>query len=327
MDVTLEFLNAAYGDAILVLWGDPPHLAIVDGGPTGSFELALGPRLEQLLECTTSGEPLVVELVSVSHIDDDHIAGVVRFLGNIRRRSRDGLPPATRSAACGTTASRSSLRLGPTALRSRTSPPSRPDDARVRRHRRERQPGPRPPDLARALGVAGNQPFGGPVIGGSSTTIAGLVLTISAPDPHGPREPGDDLAGREGTQGPERAGGRLRRSLGSEPVQHVHRPRWPARPRDPDAHARGDRILSGLEAVGLLPQNGSVHVDVLQVPHHGASTTRMRSCMSGDRRSLRDLRRCIHHKHPDPYTVWSSTRTGSMVRHPSHNPIPPRSRT
>ena len=35
--------------------------------------------------------------------------------------------------------------------------------------------------------------------------------------------------------------------------------------------ARGDKILEGLELVGLLKQGGTLHVDVLKVPHHGSA--------------------------------------------------------
>ncbi|MEK6282626.1 MAG: hypothetical protein AABN95_19875 [Acidobacteriota bacterium] len=35
--------------------------------------------------------------------------------------------------------------------------------------------------------------------------------------------------------------------------------------------ARGDKILKGLELVGLVKEGGSMHVDVLKVPHHGSA--------------------------------------------------------
>ena len=34
--------------------------------------------------------------------------------------------------------------------------------------------------------------------------------------------------------------------------------------------ARGDKMLKGLELVGLLKKGGKMHVDVLKVPHHGS---------------------------------------------------------
>jgi hypothetical protein len=35
--------------------------------------------------------------------------------------------------------------------------------------------------------------------------------------------------------------------------------------------ARGDKILRGLELVGAMPAGGSMHVDLLKVPHHGSA--------------------------------------------------------
>jgi hypothetical protein len=35
--------------------------------------------------------------------------------------------------------------------------------------------------------------------------------------------------------------------------------------------ARGDKILEGLELVGLMEKDGSIHVDLLKVPHHGSA--------------------------------------------------------
>ena len=34
--------------------------------------------------------------------------------------------------------------------------------------------------------------------------------------------------------------------------------------------ARGDKIIQGLELVGALEPNGTMHVDVLKMPHHGS---------------------------------------------------------
>src|SRR5262249_20049999 len=35
--------------------------------------------------------------------------------------------------------------------------------------------------------------------------------------------------------------------------------------------ARGDKVLEGLEFVGLVKKGGSLHVDVLKGPHHGSA--------------------------------------------------------
>ena len=70
----LEALKAKHGDCLLLHWGTDGadrHLALIDGGPNTVYANALQPRLEEL-----AGGPqgsLRVDLMMLSHIDDDHI--------------------------------------------------------------------------------------------------------------------------------------------------------------------------------------------------------------------------------------------------------------
>ena len=79
MIFTLEVLEAKHGDALLLHYGTKksPKLIVIDGGPAGVFDRSLRPRLEQLREKRTPGKPLPVRMLLVSHIDDDHIRGVL----------------------------------------------------------------------------------------------------------------------------------------------------------------------------------------------------------------------------------------------------------
>jgi glyoxylase-like metal-dependent hydrolase (beta-lactamase superfamily II) len=79
MIFTLETLEAKHGDALLLHYGTPksPKLVVIDGGPAGVFDKSLRPRLEQLRDKRTPGRPLPVRMLLVSHIDDDHIRGVL----------------------------------------------------------------------------------------------------------------------------------------------------------------------------------------------------------------------------------------------------------
>lgn len=79
MIFTLEVLEAKHGDALLLHYGTKrsPKLIVIDGGPAGVFDKSLRPRLEQLRDRRTPGKPLPVRLLMVSHIDDDHIRGVL----------------------------------------------------------------------------------------------------------------------------------------------------------------------------------------------------------------------------------------------------------
>jgi len=71
--LTLEVLPASYGDSLLLTYGtqDRPHRIIIDGGfSTTGKELA-----KRILEFD---EP--IDLLVVSHVDNDHISGLVKLL-------------------------------------------------------------------------------------------------------------------------------------------------------------------------------------------------------------------------------------------------------
>ncbi len=78
---TLEALFAKKGDSLLLHYGpwEKPKLILIDGGPRGVYRKYLQPRLNRLREelSLMDDESLALRLVMVSHIDDDHIAGVI----------------------------------------------------------------------------------------------------------------------------------------------------------------------------------------------------------------------------------------------------------
>ncbi|UWZ85262.1 ComEC/Rec2 family competence protein [Occallatibacter riparius] len=81
---TFEALDAKFGDCLLLHFGQPeqPRLIVVDGGPKGVFEESLEPRLQQLRQerGLEDDDVFVTDLLMVSHIDDDHIHGVLDWL-------------------------------------------------------------------------------------------------------------------------------------------------------------------------------------------------------------------------------------------------------
>jgi hypothetical protein len=79
---TLEALRAEAGDCLLLHYGDPvkPRVIVIDGGPSKSVYERLRGRLAALRDAggfTAKEEPLPIELLMVSHIDDDHIDGIL----------------------------------------------------------------------------------------------------------------------------------------------------------------------------------------------------------------------------------------------------------
>lgn len=81
---TLEALRAEAGDCLVLHYGDPaePRVIVIDGGPTKAVYQRLRKRLDELRDAggfTDEELPLPIELLMVSHIDDDHIDGIIRL--------------------------------------------------------------------------------------------------------------------------------------------------------------------------------------------------------------------------------------------------------
>ena len=94
--LVLEALRARYGDALLLRSGTrtKPRLTVIDGGPAGVYGDALRPRLDALraergLDAAT---PLDVDLMMVSHIDDDHVSGLLGLAQKLNDRRESGQP-------------------------------------------------------------------------------------------------------------------------------------------------------------------------------------------------------------------------------------------
>src|SRR5215210_7549983 len=98
MIFSLEALRARHGDSLLLHFGTPdkPEHVLIDGGPGVSYGDALKPRLQAMRTALqTMGRleedyPLPLRLMMVSHIDDDHIGGL---LGLTRELIKDPVRP------------------------------------------------------------------------------------------------------------------------------------------------------------------------------------------------------------------------------------------
>jgi beta-lactamase superfamily II metal-dependent hydrolase len=71
----IEMLPAKHGDALLVEYGeDRMRRMLIDGGPLGAY-----PAVEKRLSKIPPGDQ-AVELLVVTHVDTDHIEGIIRLL-------------------------------------------------------------------------------------------------------------------------------------------------------------------------------------------------------------------------------------------------------
>jgi hypothetical protein len=85
MILSLEVLQAKHGDCLLLHFGNKTTLKtmVIDGGPAGVYRDHLKPRLLEIKDRRSPDEPLPLSMIMVSHLDDDHINGVLQLLDDI----------------------------------------------------------------------------------------------------------------------------------------------------------------------------------------------------------------------------------------------------
>lgn len=79
---SLEILQARHGDCLLLHFGTKakPKLMVIDGGPSGIYTGHLKPRLLQIKSNRSPASRLPLNMVMVSHLDDDHANGICALL-------------------------------------------------------------------------------------------------------------------------------------------------------------------------------------------------------------------------------------------------------
>jgi hypothetical protein len=83
MIFSLDVRRARKGDCLLLHFGSKaePGLIMIDGGPKSVYAPHLKPRLVQIRNARglKAEQPLPVDVLMVSHVDDDHIQGILDF--------------------------------------------------------------------------------------------------------------------------------------------------------------------------------------------------------------------------------------------------------
>jgi ribonuclease BN (tRNA processing enzyme) len=279
--LTLEALRAKHGDALLLHHGTEakPRLIVIDGGPPGVYPDALKPRLEQLRkqQKLADTKPLEIDLLMVSHIDEDHIAGVLELMQKLR--DQDGPKSwkiqriwhnAFDDILGNTDASIASAGggLSPASLDDALAREGSLVLASVGQGRNLRK-------LIDAFHLDGNAPFAGLVKRGHAPIkIGNLTLTVVAPDKDRLEKLQDDwdkkikpILKKEKAHKAEIAefvDGSVY-NLSSIVVLVESEGKRILLTGD----GRGDHTLDGLEAAKLL-DHGKLHVDILKCPHHGS---------------------------------------------------------
>lgn len=296
MFFSLDVRRARKGDCLIVHYGskDDPGLALIDGGPAQVYKPQLKPRLGQVRKARGLGDDdsLPVDLLMVSHIDDDHINGILELTRDlvVAQDAKQPLPLKISSFWHNTfddiigndpkeLAGAVTAQFGAAALSGETDTEGLdPGAARVLASVDQ---GFRLRDDARKLKLRLNPQFNGQLVmankkGGSIDLGKGLKVTVVGPmkaelvalekehdkflkKSKADKKTKDALASFTDTSVPNLSSLVLLAEVGKKRILLT-------------GDARGDKILEGMELVGLLKKDGKskIKVDILKMPHHGS---------------------------------------------------------
>ena len=296
MFFTLDVRRARKGDCLILHYGSKtdPGLILIDGGPSDVYKPQLKPRLAEIRKARglADNAALPVDALMVSHIDDDHINGVLELtkelleamgaqqplslrLRGIWHNTFDdiiGNSPKELTAAV-------TAQFGAASLSGDVDVEGLdPDAAKVLASVDQ---GFRLRDNAKGLNVGINPQFGGKLILAQKKARKidmgkGLKFTVIGPmndevldlqkehDVFLKKKEKDKatkgaLAAFSDTSVANLSSVVLLAEVGKKRILFT-------------GDARGDKIIEGLELVGLLKNDGksTIHVDVLKAPHHGS---------------------------------------------------------
>ena len=287
---TLEAVFAKKGDALLLHYGpaEHPKMILIDGGPGGVYRKFLKPRIAQLRDelGLDDDEALPLEMVMVSHIDDDHVNGVLALVTeNVKAKDRhrpapfdiktlwhnsfdDLLGGSRREIVSRMAATASSS--GPGLPLPKMDDESRAVVAGTAQGRDLR-------NAAKKLRLALNDPFTGLVMAPATKKISlghGMTFTVVGPL----KEQVVELRRKwkkdvkkilEKERDSAKASSFADKSVANlasvSVLAEMQRKKILL-----TGDARGDFLLAGLEAAKVLKKTTPLHVDILKVPHHGS---------------------------------------------------------
>ena len=292
----------------MVHFGSPPNpgLVLIDGGPGGVYGDHLEPRIQALRDARNlpADRPLPVDLLVVSHVDDDHLHGILDLTKELIEDDMENRPPRVRIFSLWHNSFDNLIGNRPdellSAMRGRFGPASTegelPDDVDLEVaedvDQKEVQAslqvlssitqGAQLRSDAQRLGIEVNSELDGELIiaredldpvpmgGGMTFTVVGpLEPEVQAlHDKH--EEWLRDL--EEAGKSPEEVLSAYVDASVANLSSLVLLAEADGRTMLLTGDARGDKILEGLEATGLLApgDDRTLHVDVLKVPHHGS---------------------------------------------------------
>lgn len=300
---SLDVVRAGKGDCLLLHYGtkNKPRLVLIDGGHYSVYFPHLKPRLEQIKKKRKieQQKPLVIDLLMVSHVDEDHIQGILEFTNDLAEDDKqfaqilgfwhnsfenvidDDVPTEVKTTFTN--------KFGPASMDGVL-----PDDMTLDVDEDEevitsslkilasvKQGAELRGRIINKLRAELNVEFGGePIVAAEGAEPIeiddDLKFTVA-----GPMQPELDALRKKHKQWLEslRKAGKspedVLSAYADKSVANLSSIVILAESGDKSilltGDARGDRILEGLELVGAIDPGGTREVDVLKVPHHGSS--------------------------------------------------------
>jgi beta-lactamase superfamily II metal-dependent hydrolase len=260
--LTFTFLDAAHGDACLITWpdGDRLRTMLIDGGPGATYDDRILPHL-------AAHRMTSLDVTCVTHIDDDHIGGVIRMLTAIDRARTANDPEPVQVRSLWFNNIEDLVDSVEPALTASTPPDQTTDAVLAASYRQGREL----QRLSARLRLTGNPPFNGPIHHGTTATIGGLHVTAVTPTQEALERLADRWRRAQRLRLPEVTAAGLKDysvpNLSSITLYLHHNGRTALLTGD----ARGDHILDGLANSGIHSPGTPLHVDVLKLPHHGSA--------------------------------------------------------
>lgn len=321
---TLEALQAEKGDSLILHYGkaSSPRFIVIDGGPDTVYQNTLKPRLQQLRKKFqhADDEKLDIEMVMVSHIDDDHINGILRWFNELDANQDEGLPYNIQTLWFNSFDESlnnlgAELKSHLASLSADSAPgSSKAVVASVGQGR----------DLRRTtdrLAIGFNQGFTGLVMAPDRAedrvvTIGdGLTFHVLCPSKKRLEALGKEWE-KDVKKNPDRGlvaafTDRSVANLSSIVVLAEMKAGSETRRMLLTGDARGDDILAGLKDAGLF-EEGTIHVDLLKFPHHGSNRNMTQGFLETVTADHYVISANGEHDNPDPEIfAWLANARGS----------------
>jgi hypothetical protein len=295
MFFSLDVRRARKGDCLVLHYGSKtnPGLGLIDGGPSQVYGPHLKPRLEQIRKSRKLGpnDPLPVDFMMVSHIDDDHINGILELTKELleAKAAKKPLPFRIQSVWHNTFDdiignNPKELTAAVTAQFGTASLSGEPEtdglDPDVARVLASVSQGFRLRDDLRGLKLRINPEFEGKLVIAKKKAKTldmgkGLKFTVVGPmhdEIAALQKDHDTFLKKKEKAGTASVLAAFTDSSVANLSSVVVLAEVGKKRMLLTGDARGDKVLEGLELVGLLKNDGksTMHVDVFKGPHHGS---------------------------------------------------------